>query len=370
MPMTTVREIDESEKAYWNAEVQKFACAHPLNAYEWGMVRSVDGWTPIYLCAEREKKLVGAMMILMKRLPFTPFKILHSQKMPIWHLDDDETLAALVNGARQIAERENAIFIRVTPNIAEDSVRGRKDAFIALGFKHLEQRWSFWNSPRDVARVDLTSAASPEEIFSKLDRKTRASIRKAQASDTTVQAASTKAELREFYRAFQEFSTERGFMVRPYAYQEKLWDTYLMGGMGRLLVVKNQEMIVGGYLCLLFAGKCLFLHMGTPNRFRNLYSDDAGVWACIKWAKEQGCSWFSFRGVGTTSAQEAFKRKFNPKTVALVGYYDLSFKPLLYKMFYWCEFTLLPWSWPLIVRTRRLARVVIQAISGLTGASR
>lgn len=366
--MTLVREISDGEREYWNTEIQRFESAHPLNAFEWGIVRSVDGWTPIHLCAERGGKLRGALLILRKRLPFTPFTILYAQKMPVWDYSDDDTLTALVKAAIGIGKRENAIFLRVNPNVPETLVAGQTDKFVALGFRHLEQRWTFWNSPRDVARVDLTASASPDEMFRKLEKDTRYSIRKAQRGDAILESAATKEELKEFYRVFHEFSTERGFMVRPFAYQEKLWDTYLQRGMGRLLVAKHQGSIVGGYLCLFFAGKCLFMHMGTPTRFRNLHSDDAGVWACISWAKEKGATWFSFRGVGTTPAQEAFKRKFNPKVVSLVGYYDLPFRPILYKLFYCCEFTLLPTLWPLLIRTRMLATLVWAAISHVTKA--
>lgn len=305
-------------------------------------------------------------MILRKRLPFTPFTILYAQKMPVWDHCDDDTLGALVNAAIGIGNRENAIFLRINPNIPEALIEGQKDKFVALGFRHLPQRWSFWNSPRDVARVDLTAYDSPQQYFNQLEQKTRTDTRKARRRGVTIEVATTKAELEQFYEVFREFSLARNFMVRPYAYQERLWDTYLRQGMGRLLVAKYQGKIVGGYVSLAFAGKCLGMHTGTRDECRNLGIDDAFTLEVINWAKENGCAWFSFRGVGTTPSQEAFKRKFKPDTVALVGYYDLPFKPLLYKVFYWTEFTLLPAAWPLIIRIRKLADLVIKSLSRAT----
>ena len=301
-------------------------------------------------------------MILKKRLPFTPFTILYAQKMPVWDYDEDDTLAALVNAAIRIGKRENAIFVRINPNIPEALMEGQKDKFIALGFRHLQQRWSFWNSPRDVARIDLTAVTDPEGLFKLLGKSTRASIRKARREGVIIELATTKAELKTFYEMFQKFTIEKGFMARAYAYQEKLWDTYLQQGKGRLIVAKHQGEIVGGGIDLAFAGKCLAMHGGTLYRYRNLRADDLCVWESIKWAKEIGCSWYSFRGVGTTPSQEAFKRKFNPKVVSLVGYYDLSFKPVLYRLFYWAEFTLLPASWPLIIRARKLGNRVMKRL--------
>lgn len=354
---TTVRELAQSERHYWNAEVQRFASAHPLNAFEWGEVRSVDGWVPIYLCAERGGAFCGGMMVLRKKLPFTPFTIMYAQKMPVWRHDDEETLAALVKAAISIGKRDNAIFLRINPNIPETAAEGREDRFVKLGFRHLRQRWSFWNSPRDVARIDLTKLDRAQPFFDLLPKNVRASVRKARRIGVTIESGTTKADLEQFYRMFREFSIERSFMVREFSYQEKLWEKYLQQGMGRLLLAKYEGRVVGGCLDLEFAGKCLGMHGGSLVRYRGLGIDDAFNVAAIEAAKQNGCVWYSFRGLGSRPTQEAYKRKFMIQVVSLVGYYDLPFKPTLYRLFYLAEFTLLPASWPLIIRIRKLADV-------------
>jgi len=367
--MTTVREINETEKEYWNTQVQRFQSAHPLNAFEWGDVRRVDGWTPIYLSAERDGKCCGAMMILSKKLPLIPLAILYAQEMPIWNSDDEETLSALVGAAIRIAKRENAIFLRVNPNIREESIDTKQDKLIRLGFRHLEQRWSFWNSPRDEARIDLTKFESPQHYFDHLPKTTRAAARKTREKGVEIKPATSKTDLAQFYEMFRQFSIERSFLVRAFAYQEKLWDTYLAQGMGRLLVARYGGRVVGGSLDLVFGGKCLGMHGGSLRDYRNLGIDDACNAEAIMWAKKQGCSWYSFRGLGSTPSQEAYKRKFMIEVVSLVGYYDLPFKPLLYRLFYWGEFTLLPFSWPMIVWARRQASRVMKRLAQTKRAS-
>jgi len=366
--MTVVREITEAEKEYWNQGVRALALADPLNAFEWGMVRSADGWNPIYLCAERSGRFCGAMMILRKKLPLAPFTILYAQEMPVWDYDDDETLSALIDAAIAIGKRENAIFLRINPSIPEAMMGGENDKFVPLGFRHLEHRWSFWNSPRDVARVDLTVFDSPQHFFERLPKNTRGASRKARREGVVIEPAATKTDLAQFYEMFRQFSLERNFMVRDYAYQEKLWDTYLQQGMGRLLVARYQGRVIGGSLDLMFAGKCLGMHGGSLHAYRGLGVDDAVNSEVIMWAKEQGCTWYSFRGLGSTPSQEAYKRKFMISVVPLVGYYDLPFKPVLYRLFLWAEFTLLPFSWPLLIRVRRLASRAMKSFARLAPA--
>lgn len=359
MEKITVREILENEKDYWDENVQKFENVHPLNAYDWGKVREVDGWKSIYLVAERSGRFAGALLLLVKRLPFLPWRIFYGPKGPICGLDDRETIGAIHTKVLELAGENNAILLRIDPGIREEESGSFERIISSLEYVHLEQRWTFWNSPRDVYRVDL-NGHSIEDLYNALDRDDRRCIRKAAKEGVIVEPAKTEEELKSFYEIFKEFSVTKGFMARGYEYQKKLWDSYVACGRGRLFLAKYEGKAIGGLICILFGKKCLAMHMGTPYRYHKLHPYYAYVWESIRWAKEEGCVWYSFRGVGTTATQEAFKRKFNPKAVALVGYYDFSFKPLVYKLFYWIEFTLLPASWPLIVQTRKLVNRMLK----------
>jgi lipid II:glycine glycyltransferase (peptidoglycan interpeptide bridge formation enzyme) len=235
-----------------------------------------------------------------------------------------------------------------------------EDKLSSLRFIHLDQRWTFWNSPRDVSRIDLTRVKTAEEFFNLLDRDTRRCIRKAGREGVSIEAATTEEELKTFYTIFKEFSVNKRFMSRDYEYQKRLWDTYVVNGTGRLFLAKYQGEIIGGLICIMFGGKCLAMHMGTPYKYQKLQTYYAYVWESINWAKDAGCSWYSFRGVGTTPTQEFFKKKFLPEVVSLVGYYDLPFRPLLYKSFYFGEFSLLPRAWPILVNGRKLYNKLIK----------
>ncbi len=352
--MLKVTEISETQREYWDKEISKFECAHPLNAFYWGQVRSIDNWKPIYFAAEREGKFCGGMMVLMKKLTLLPFSIFYSPKGPVWKYDDDETLKKLVDKIKEKAKEENAIFMRVDPNIPETLIDTIEDIFQQQGFCHLTQRWSFWNSPRDVYRIDLSKFNEPENLFNMLDRDTRRCIRKAAKEGVTIEVATTEEDLKSFYDIFKEFSVNRGFMSRGYEYQKMLWETYITHDMGRLFLAKYNNKIIGGLICIIFSGKCLAMHMGTPYKFHKLQTYYAYVWESIKWAKTRGCLWYSFRGVGTTPSQEYFKSKFLPEVVSLVGYYDLPFKVQSYRLFYLIEFTVLPKLWSFLIRIREI----------------
>lgn len=338
--------------------------SHPLNAFGWGKVRCVDGWDPTYYVATKNDVVTGMMMVLSKQIPCTGLSIVYAPKGPVWDGTDQESLEKLLEKVREESRKKRAIFIRIDPNLPEDRYLPGDDPFEKEGFKHLEHRWSFWNSPRDVYRIDLGEVRDENELFNSIDRDARRCVRKAQNEGVTIRAAESLGELQEFYEIFSSFSVDKGFMCRKPEYQEALWKEYIERGNGRLFLAVYQEESIGGLICLKFGNRCLAMHMGTPYKYQKLQTYYLYVWESIKWAKQNGCKWYSFRGVGTTPTQESFKRKFGPRVVALAGYYDLPIRPLLYRLFSLCEFEILPRVWHTLMKIRQAYNWSWSSLSG------
>jgi peptidoglycan pentaglycine glycine transferase (the first glycine) len=356
--MLSLIEIHESNRNMWDREIAKFENVHPLNAFAWGKARSIDGWFPKYIMAKSGGSTVGAVMLLTKRIPFSGISIMYAPRGPLFELSDREAFRSLLSMIRDEAIKQKAIFVRIDPNILENDMLNRADPFVEEGLIHLAQRWTFWNTPRDVYRIDLTRSSSAEELFSTLDRQARKAVRKARKQGVVIKRATSLTELNMFYNIFKQFSIDKGFLSRGYAYQKCLWDEFISKGNGELFVAVYQGHIIGGLLCLIFGQKCLAMHMSTPHEYSNLRTNDACVWEAIKSAKEKGCQWFSFRGVGTTPTQERFKRKFGPEIVSLVGYYDLPLYPWIYRLFNFGEFEILPRVWTGLMKARRLSKSI------------
>ncbi|MFC1884332.1 lipid II:glycine glycyltransferase FemX [Thermodesulfobacteriota bacterium] len=347
------RILSTNERKYWDENIQNFKYSHPLNDFGWGEVRTVDGWKNIYIAAEREGQFCGGLMLLIKKIQFTPFTIFYSPRGPVWDFEAKDVLKALVEKVKNIAREERSIFLRVDPSIPEADMKKERDILKTVGFSHLTQRWTFWNAPADVSRIDLTKFENIDEYHGLLHRDTRRCIRKASKEGVSIEKGKEIEELKTFYGIFKEFSYQKGFMSRGWEYQKKLWEELVSKNYGRLFLAKYQGEIIGGLICILFASRCLAMHMGTPYKYQKLQSSYAYVWESIKWAKERDCIWYSFRGVGTTPSQEFFKKKFKPEVIKLTGYYDLPFRKISYKIFYLCEFVVLPSAWKFLMAIRR-----------------
>lgn len=349
--MVSVIEIHEDQRDYWDREVSRFDLVHPLNAFGWGKVRSASGWTPTYLMAKRADRVTGAVMYMTKRIPGTGLSIMYAQKGPLWEKGDQETFDRLLARLKEDGRLKKAVFLRIDPNLSEETVSSY-DPFTSGGFVHLDHRWSFWNSPRDVLRIDLEGAQNDKELFDHLEKDARRCVRKASKENLVIRATDSIEDLRTFYNIFKEFSEVKGFMSRGLSYQEHIWKEFIARGNGKLFLAVYEGRIIGGLICVMFGKACLAMHMGTPYKYQKLEPNYAYLWESIKWAKENDCRWYSFRGAGSSATQERFKRKFGPKLVRLAGYYDLPFHPIAYRMFYAMEFNFLPRVWHGLMKVR------------------
>lgn len=353
MSTLNIRTIDETERDYWDRNVKEMTNCHPLNAFGWSNIRKIDQWGPMYVVAEKDQKIYAALPLLEKRIPLTGLRIFYAPRGPVWDDNHPETLDMLMRYVRKIARKRHVIFLRIDPSIVETDLQ-RHDLLIKLGFIHLKHRWTFWNTPRDVYRIDLDKYQNYNDYFNKLHRDVRRCVRKAAKDGVRIETAKDRVDLDKFFSIFKDFSISKGFMSRGLDYQRKMWDEYIQKGNGKLFLAIYKDKIIGGLICIMFGNKCLAMHMGTMWEYRKLHTNYAYIAESIKWAKDNGCRWYSFRGVGTTPTQERFKRKFKPKATALLGYYDFVFLPLFYRIYKFMEFTALPAAFPILIKIRKL----------------
>jgi lipid II:glycine glycyltransferase (peptidoglycan interpeptide bridge formation enzyme) len=253
---------------------------------------------------------------------------------------------------RSMAKEKRTIFFRTDPHITEASMSEIDDPFIAEGFQHLPYRWTYWNAPRDVYRVDLAMGEGEEELFQSIDPKARTGIRKAKKEGVIIRPAESLEEVKAFHAAYKKFAIEKGFLFRSFSYQESLWKEFISRGRGRLFLSIHDGEIIGGQICLVFGELCVEMHRGVLYQHHKLRVNEALVWEGMRWAKGSGCRWYCQRGVGAGPLQK-FKQKFRPQLVSLVGYYDLCFYPRIYSIITFLEFKMLPSAVNIMMRLRR-----------------
>jgi lipid II:glycine glycyltransferase (peptidoglycan interpeptide bridge formation enzyme) len=143
----------------------------------------------------------------------------------------------------------------------------------------------------------------------------------------------------------------RGFPVRSEAYYEQLWTHFLKVGDGALVLAEHEGALIAGLLAIATGPRAWLLYTGLVDGGRALHPNEAVWWEALCWARKQGAAVFDLGGSGTDWPPVEsspgwsvywFKRGFGAEAVLLTGYYDLPFKPALYRGFRLLEEQVLP----------------------------
>ena len=156
--------LDERERERLNDFVASSPLAHFKQLYEWGEILEYEGTRTVRLAVERNGVLCASVAIYVRRLPGSGHTFLSGSRGPILDFTDARSLACLLQGVSEVAREHRAIFLRLDPDVSDESQEVR-EALAGTGLIHLrEKNWSSLSDPRVVMSIDLKAPES--ELFS------------------------------------------------------------------------------------------------------------------------------------------------------------------------------------------------------------
>jgi len=334
--MLQARIISPVERDNYNQFVDSHPKGHFLQSWEWGQVKSFTDWQPLPLVLEDEGQMVAALLLLKRRLPLPGINrcILYSPRGPVCDVHNANLLGELFAAARQVAEAEGAIFLKIDPDVkVEDTVfiqhlqtNGFHRSTSSEGFDGVQ--------PTFVFRLDITP--TEEELMANFHQKWRYNIRLAERKGVTVRPAENKEDLKEFYRVLKETAERDHFIIRGYEYFDKIWDA-MVPDIARYFVVEYEGQIVAGSLAMIMGNKAWYLYGASSNQYRNVMPNYLMQWHMIKWAKANGGTLYDFRGVSGDISEDnplyglyRFKKGFSGEFTEFVGDWDTVYSPSYY----------------------------------------
>jgi lipid II:glycine glycyltransferase (peptidoglycan interpeptide bridge formation enzyme) len=343
--MFATRVIDIEDKESYN----KFICGHKkghfLQLWEWGQVKKRTGWTPLPLVLEQDGEICGAMMMLKRKLPIPKLNkcILYSPRGPVIDIEQAEWCRHLFMGAQKVARTEQAIFIKIDPDVKKDQ-RDFTEILQNNGFKRNETGINFEGvQPNFVFRLEV--AETEENLLAAMHSKWRYNIRLAERKGVKIRIAQDKRELPEFYSLLKETALRDKFLVREYVYFEWIWDYMVENGFAKIFLAEFEGKIIAATLMMITGEKAWYLYGASSNDYRNVMPNYLIQWEMIRWAKELGCCIYDFRGVSGDLDESnplyglyKFKKGFNGELTEFTGEWDLVNLPV----YYWLWNNLLP----------------------------
>ena len=340
--MYTTRIINIKEKARYNTFVQDHPKGHFLQTWEWGEVKRGMGWQPLPLVLEEDGNIIASLLILKKRLPLPGMNkcIFYAPRGPVVDIASEELCQALFSGAERVAKDHGAVFLKIDPDVPTSNSE----------FKNILQNCKFQKNetgldfagvqPAFVFQLDISPSAV--KLLENMHSKTRYNIRLAKKKGVIIKEAQGKEDLAAFYAILQETSERDKFLIRGYEYFEMIWDQMVENGMAKVFLAEFQGRVVSATLALILGKKTWYLYGASSNDYRNVMPNYLIQWEMIRWAQEQGCKIYDFRGV-SGDLDEAnplyglyrFKKGFNGDLVEFVGDWDRVYSPALY--FVWTK---------------------------------
>jgi len=323
---------------YDKKALDEFLKAHPqshfMQSFEWAKVKS--NWqNEFVVCYDDKNKIIGAMMVLIRKMPLLGFSMMYAPRGPVCDIYDEKMMKAMIDEVKKLAKKYKAYVLKMdTDALATDEKF--KNVALKCGFKLPKQNKNFEGiQPRFVFRINNIKEKTEDEMLASFESKTRYNIRLASKKGVTVKIA-TKDELKEFHKIMMETGVRDGFVIRSLEYFEKMYDEMSPNHL-RLYMAYLDEKPIAGTISILYGDKCWYLYGASSNAHRNVMPNYLLQWEMIKWAIHENCNVYDFRGVSGNLDENSplyglyrFKKGFNGDFTEFIGELELIFNPLIH----------------------------------------
>ncbi len=317
--------ITEATVAEYEAFVQSHPKGHFAQSALWAKQKPSWNWEAVAVRGA-DGKLCGAMAVLIRKVPGTPFTLMYGCRAPVCDVHDRAVIAELLDGLKALAKEYRSYVIKLDPDVPSNDLEF--DAIMrSLGFSLKDGGKNFEAiQPKYVFRLDVEGKTA-DELLAAFHQKTRYNIRVAVKKGVEV-----KIEGKEAVPAFADLmlttGVRDGFVTRQPQYFADMLDN--LGEHARLYMAYHDGKPIAGTLAIHYGDKVWYLYGASSNEDRNLMPNYLLQWSMIQWALELGCRVYDFRGVSGDLSEDnplyglyKFKKGFSGDFVEFIGEMDL-----------------------------------------------
>ena len=305
---------------------------HFMQSPQWALVK--NNWKyEVAIERDENDKIIGSIAFLIRRLPYTKYNIMYAPRGPVCDINNISLLNKLIDDAKELGKKNNACVIMLDPDVTLDNTEYVK-ALENAGFKGKSGKNFEGTQPRFVFRLNVKGKTA-DELMAEFHSKTRYNIRVALKNGVEVKIAD-KSEAKTFYEIMLETGMRDNFVTRPLSYFESMLDN--IGENARLYMAYYEGKPIAGTLAIHYGNKVWYLYGASSNAYRNVMPNYLLQFEMIKWAVDEGCDIYDFRGVSGDLSPEnplyglyKFKKGFSGDLVEFIGEYELITKPVVYK---------------------------------------
>jgi lipid II:glycine glycyltransferase (peptidoglycan interpeptide bridge formation enzyme) len=280
---------------------------HPLQSWEWGEFRERWG-----------NKIVRTddFLIIFSLIPHTSWKIGTLIKGP-------KPTIKLINQVREIGQKENALFVKLEPNVLKNEEDLKLLDKVCVPGKRLFTPTSFW--------IDLT--LSEEDLLKSFSSKTRYNIRLAQKHGVEVIEDNSDKAFEKYLELTFATAKRQGFFAHTRKYHQLMWQILKPAGIAHLLTASYKGEILTTWILFSWKDWLYYPYGASSDEHKEVMANNLMMWKAIRFGKKLGLKAFDLWGREEGKGFTKFKEGYNPKVVEFLGSWDVVINKPLYQLY-------------------------------------
>ena len=276
---------------------------HPLQLWGWGDLKTVHNWKAYRLFVHDDEKVVGAVQLLVRKLPWPLKSLAYVPRGPV--VDRDNSGKVLSELAKYVKRTYGSVVITIEPDSQEYTVpKGWKQSKNCI-------------LPARTIILDLTR---PEpELLNDMAKKTRQYIRKSASEAIEIKMVRSREELDRCLAVYHETAERAKFDLHSDRYYYDVFDK--LGDHSPVFAVYVDDQPIAFLWLAISADTAYELYGGMNELGQQLRVNYALKWYAIQKCKEWGLSRYDFGGL-LDGGISTFKRGWAENETILVGTFD------------------------------------------------
>ena len=317
--------ITESTREEYEAFIQSHPQGHFCQSHLWGKQKTAWKFQAVASRGD-DGKIRGSIGVMIRKAPVFPVSMLYICRGPVCDLEDTETLAELVEGAKALAKQHRGYVIKIDPYVSVTNTAFKAE-LEKLGFRCMQDGKNFEGiQPRFVMHLDV-EGKTEDEVIASFTQSHRRKVRTGPKKGVEVKICGQEM-IPEFTRIMVETGLRDNFVTRDERYFSNMLKN--LGEHCRLYMAFCEGQPIAGTLAIHFGDKVWYLYGASSNVKRETMPNYLLQWEMIRWAIENKCRIYDFRGVSGDLDENnplyglyKFKKGFNSELVEFIGEFDL-----------------------------------------------
>lgn len=298
--MAVARLVECSDSSAWNNYVLSSSGATVFHRFEWAQILSQIYSYPIYsIILESDGEIGGILPLVRVKSKFFGDRLV---SMPF--SDYGGIVADSEENADIIWKEAEAL----TRKLGVDYIEVR------MPCRSLEECHQTYISGHSYL-VDLGD--TEEEIWGRLEKRTRNGIRSAQRRGMKAIAVTNESELREYYALHQITMRRHGSPCHPYRFFEELWSVFSSLGVIRILLGRMEGKTIAGAIFLSNNGRIHYWSSVSLDEAHRMNAGNLILWEAMIEGKRSGCHSIDMGRTRPGTGVDLFKRGWGGKSIEL-----------------------------------------------------